>query len=43
MLTGVGYAVKMEGNKFIFSLGFSHKVNFDIPQNIQTKVEQDAK
>ncbi len=43
LLTGVGYAVKMEGNKFIFSLGFSHKVNFDIPQNIQTKVEQDAK
>lgn len=39
----VGYAVKMEGKKFIFSLWFSHKINFDIPQNIETKVEQDAK
>ncbi len=39
----VGYAVKMEGKKFVFSLGFSHKVNFDIPQGIEAKVEQDAK
>lgn len=33
----------MEGKKFTFSLGLSHKVNFDIPQNIEAKVEQDAK
>jgi len=39
----VGYAVKMEGKQFIFSLGLSHKVNFDIPQTIEAKVEQDPK
>ena len=39
----VGYAVKMEGKKFTFSLWFSHKVNFDIPQTIEAKVEQDPK
>lgn len=39
----VGYAVKMEGKKFVLSLGFSHKVNFDIPQNVEAKVEQDIK
>ena len=39
----VGYAVKMEGKKFTFSLGLSHKVTFDIPQSIEAKVEQDAK
>ena len=33
----------MEGKKFTFSLGFSHKVTFDIPQSIEAKVEQDAK
>jgi large subunit ribosomal protein L6 len=33
----------MEGKKFTFSLGFSHKVNFDIPQTIEAKVEQDPK
>jgi len=43
LVIGVGYAVKMEGKKFIFSLGLSHKVNFDIPQNIEASVEQDAK
>jgi large subunit ribosomal protein L6 len=43
LVMGVGYAVKMEGKKFTFSLGFSHKVNFDIPQSIEAKVEQDAK
>ncbi len=39
----VGYAVKMEGKKFILSLGLSHKVNFDIPQTVEAKVEQDPK
>ena len=43
LVTGVGYAVKLEGKKFVFALGFSHKVTFDIPQNIQAKLEQDAK
>ena len=33
----------MEGKKFTFSLGFSHKINFDIPQGIEAKVEQDPK
>jgi large subunit ribosomal protein L6 len=43
LLTWVGYAVKQEGKKFIFSLWLSHKVNFDIPQTIESGVEQDAK
>lgn len=43
LLIWVGYNVKLEGQKFIFSLGFSHKVNFEIPKNITAKVEQDAK
>lgn len=43
LLMWVGYAVKMEGKKLIFSLWFSHKVNFEIPQWLEAKVEQDAK
>ncbi|MFA7298726.1 MAG: 50S ribosomal protein L6 [Candidatus Absconditabacterales bacterium] len=43
LIMGVGYAVKMEGKKFIFSLGFSHKVDFTIPATIEAKVEQDPK
>lgn len=43
LLTWVGYSVKLEGKKLIFSLGFAHKVNFEIPAEFETKVEQDAK
>lgn len=43
LVMGVGYAVKLEGKKFTFSLGFSHKVVFDVPQSIEAKVEQDPK
>lgn len=43
LVMGVWYAVKMEGKKFIFSLGLSHKVNFDVPETIEAKVEQDIK
>ena len=43
LVMGVGYAVKMEGKKFVFSLGLSHKVNFELPKNIEGAVEQDIK
>lgn len=43
LVMGVGYAVKLEWKKFTFALGLSHKVNFDVPQSIEAKVEQDAK
>ncbi|MEI8091177.1 MAG: 50S ribosomal protein L6 [bacterium] len=43
MITGVGYGAKLEGKKLILAIGYSHKVNFEIPQSIETKVEQDVK
>ena len=43
LVMGVGFNAKLEGKKLVLSLGFSHKVNFEIPQNIEVKVEQDAK
>lgn len=43
LLMGVWYSVKMEGKKFIFALGFSHKVDFVIPESITAQVEQDPK
>ena len=42
MITGVGYGAKLEGKKLILAIGYSHKVNFEIPQSIETKVEQDV-
>ncbi len=43
LILWVGYVVKMEGKKFVFSLGFSHKIDFAIPQGVEAKVEQDTK
>lgn len=40
-IVGVGYQAQLQGNKLILKLGFSHPVEFEIPQGI--KVEVDAK
>jgi large subunit ribosomal protein L6 len=34
ILVGVGYRAKIEGNSLALTLGFSHPVNFPIPQGI---------
>ena len=31
---GVGYQAKMQGNRLILTLGFSHEIHFDPPQEI---------
>ncbi len=37
-LVGVGYRAQMKGKQLSLALGFSHDVNFDIPQGIDIKV-----
>jgi len=37
-LVGVGYRVKKEGNSLALTLGFSHPVNFAIPDGIELDV-----
>jgi|TARA_B100001540_G_scaffold301992_1_gene309056 large subunit ribosomal protein L6 len=39
-LTGVGYRAAIKGNKLNLQLGFSHDVNFDIPDGIKIVVEK---
>jgi len=39
-LIGVGYRAKVEGHKLILGLGFSHPVEFQIPENIKIDVSQ---
>lgn len=43
LIMWVGYGAKLEGKKLVLSIGYSHKVNFEIPQIIETTVEQDIK
>jgi large subunit ribosomal protein L6 len=38
---GVGYKAQVQGNKVVFSLGFSHPVEFAVPDGI--KIEGDKK
>lgn len=39
-VTGVGFRVNLAGNVLKMSLGFSHEVQYKIPDGIQIKVEQ---
>ena len=37
-IEGVGYRVALQGKKLVFSLGYSHPVEFDLPSGIDAQV-----
>ncbi|MFQ3573397.1 MAG: 50S ribosomal protein L6 [Thermodesulfovibrionales bacterium] len=39
-ITGVGYKAQLKGNSLIFSLGYSHPVEFALPQGITATVDE---
>jgi large subunit ribosomal protein L6 len=39
-IVGVGYKAQVEGSKVVFSLGFSHPVEFKIPEGIKIAVDK---
>ena len=39
-LTGVGYRAALKGNVLNLQLGFSHDINFEIPESVKIKVEK---
>ena len=39
-LTGVGYRAALKGKQLNLQLGFSHDINFDIPENIKITIEK---
>ena len=39
-LVGVGYRAALKGSQLNLQLGFSHDINFDIPNNIKVTVEK---
>lgn len=41
-VTGVGYRVAMAGAGLKLNLGFSHDINFKLPEGVQAKVEQNT-
>lgn len=42
IIEGVGYKVEQQGNTLVFSLGFSHKVPMEIPQDVKVLVEKNT-
>src|SRR5512136_2374385 len=42
-IVGVGYRAAVEGNKVVFALGFSHPVEFPIPEGIKIAVEKQTR
>ena len=39
-LTGVGYRASLKGKQLNMQLGFSHDINFDIPDSVKISVEK---
>ena len=39
-LIGVGYRAQLKGNQLNLQLGYSHDINFDIPEGIKISVEK---
>ena len=38
LLVGVGYKAKLQNDKIVLSLGFSHDVNFQLPEGVNVKL-----
>lgn len=39
-IVGVGYKAEVQGRKVVFSLGYSHPVEFPLPEGIEVRVER---
>lgn len=42
-LVGVGYRVEAQGNRLVFNIGYSHPINFTLPEGVSAKVEKQTK
>ncbi len=39
-INGLGYKAVLSGNKVIFSLGYSHKIEFPLPKNVSLEIDK---
>lgn len=40
-IVGVGYKAEVQGKKIVFALGYSHPIEFPLPEGIEAKAERD--
>jgi large subunit ribosomal protein L6 len=41
-INGIGYRAEMSGNAIKFSLGYSHPINFDLPEGVSASIEKNT-
>lgn len=41
VIEGLGYRVRKQGNKLVLDLGYSHPIEYELPENIEAEVEAD--
>jgi len=39
-INGIGYRALMQGNTMVLNLGYSHPINFNLPDGISASVEK---
>lgn len=39
-ITGIGYRAQVKGNKIIFTLGYSHPIEYELPAGVSAKVDE---
>ena len=39
-ITGLGYKAVLSGNKLVFSLGYSHKIDFELPKGVAVAIDR---
>ena len=42
-IVGVGYKAQVEGKKVVFALGFSHPIEYEVPEGIKIAVEKQTR
>jgi large subunit ribosomal protein L6 len=42
-IEGLGYKAQQSGNKLTLSLGYSHKIDLDIPKDVELKMDKQGK
>jgi large subunit ribosomal protein L6 len=40
-VVGVGYKADVQGKKIVFALGYSHPIEYPLPEGIEAKIERD--
>lgn len=39
-INGLGFKAALAGNKIVFSLGYSHKIDFDLPKEVSLEIDK---